>query len=169
MALSLHAKVLFAVLMILGTRASQSMSRPIMDEEAIVQKHEQWMAYHGRNYQDNEEKERRFQIFKTNLEYIENFNNNATNTYKLSLNLFADLTDEEFFATYAGFRVPSLPKTNKTTHFKYADQADEAPESIDWREKGVVTSVKDQQQCGKSKDPTLELFNTQKNVKFIGN
>ncbi|KAF2305313.1 hypothetical protein GH714_003641 [Hevea brasiliensis] len=151
MALSLQAKVLINVLMMLGTWATQSMSgRPFIDEDAITQKHEQWMAHHGRNYQDNAEKERRFQIFKTNLEFIENFNSNAINkTYQLSLNIFAELTDEEFLATYTGYRMPSLPKTNKTTPFKYADQADEVPENKDWREvEGVVTSVKNQQQCG---------------------
>ncbi|KAF2289458.1 hypothetical protein GH714_036340 [Hevea brasiliensis] len=150
MALSLQPKVCIAVLMILGIWASQTMSRLFIDENAITQKHEPWMAQHRRNYQDNAEKKRRFQIFMTNWEYIKNFNTNATNkTYQLSLNKFADLADEEFFATYTGYRVPSLPNANKTTPFRYAEQADDVPESIDWRKiKGAVTSVKDQKQCG---------------------
>nr|CAD1824013.1 unnamed protein product [Ananas comosus var. bracteatus] len=41
---------------------------------SVRRMHEQWMAQHGRVYKDAAEKERRFRIFKANVEYIESAN-----------------------------------------------------------------------------------------------
>ena len=65
---------------------------------------------------------------------------NAKGTFKVSLNKFAALTPTEYRAML-GFRPgPRRGKTSKT--------AVNYPESIDWREKGAVTEIKDQGQCG---------------------
>ncbi|KAK9046463.1 hypothetical protein V6N11_052350 [Hibiscus sabdariffa] len=58
------------------------MSRTIHDT-AIVEKHEQCMVDYGRKYESESEKEKRYNIFKENLEYIENFNNVGNRTFKL--------------------------------------------------------------------------------------
>ncbi|KAK9208996.1 hypothetical protein WN944_001357 [Citrus x changshan-huyou] len=60
--------------------------------------HEQWMARCGCVYNDNIEKEKRSNIFKQNVARIEAFNNKANNEkpYKLAVNVFADVTNEEF-------------------------------------------------------------------------
>ncbi|EEF42559.1 cysteine protease, putative [Ricinus communis] len=131
MALSLEKKLAIALLVVFSTWASQAMARQLINEDALVEKHEQWMARHGRTYQDSEEKERRFQIFKSNLEYIDNFNKASNQTYQLGLNNFADLSHEEYVATYTARKMPV-----------------EVPESIDWRDHGAVTPIKNQYQCG---------------------
>ncbi|OMO92540.1 hypothetical protein COLO4_17500 [Corchorus olitorius] len=89
------------LLFILGTLASQAMSRTI-HEAAIADKHEQWMATYGRKYEHSLEKEKRFKIFKDNLEYIESFNKAGNKSYKLGLNEFSDLTRDEFLAAHTG-------------------------------------------------------------------
>ncbi|KAK3206957.1 hypothetical protein Dsin_021003 [Dipteronia sinensis] len=57
--------------MVLVTLASQQATSQTLDVDFIAQKHEQWIVQHGRTYLDSAEKERRFQIFKKNYDYIE--------------------------------------------------------------------------------------------------
>ena len=47
-------------------------------------------------YKDIIEKKKHYKIFKENVAYIESFNNAANKPYKLSVNQFVDLTNEEF-------------------------------------------------------------------------
>jgi len=92
------------------------------------------------------EEEKRFQIFKTNVDFI---NENAKgNNFELGVTPFADLTAEEFDADHFGIKKPdnmwgSLP--NLGTH-RYNGEALAA--SVDWTTKGAVTPVKNQGQCG---------------------
>ncbi|OMO65327.1 hypothetical protein COLO4_31318 [Corchorus olitorius] len=120
------------------------MCRPL-DEAVLAEKFTQWMAQHGRTYAMKEEEDSRFEIFKNNMEYIENFNKMGNQTYKLGLNEFADLANEEFLASYAGYKMfPSV--SSKTKRFKY-ENLTKVPASIDWRQKGAVTPIKSQGAC----------------------
>ena len=144
---------IITMFIILVTWASQAMSRAMLQEASIVELHEKWMAQFGRTYVDSAEKEKRFKIFKENYEYVERFNNAGNNmTYKLGINAFSDLTDEEFQASHTGSKMPiSNPRFSKTiTSFKYQNLTNEVPENVDWRDKGVVTDVKNQGRCGKN-------------------
>ncbi|KMS99762.1 hypothetical protein BVRB_1g021250 [Beta vulgaris subsp. vulgaris] len=71
--------------------------------------------------------------------------------YTLSVNAFADLTTEEFVATHTGSRPLSRSRSASTglisTGFKYKNISD-VPPSMDWRDKGAVTPVKNQRNCG---------------------
>eukprot|EP00128_Syssomonas_multiformis_P012610 Colp12_sorted_trinity150504_noHs@4121 len=105
-----------------------------------------WAARHGKKYSVSELANRE-KIFLENLEKIM-AHNSGDNKFKLGLNRFSDLTHEEFASTW-------LPKTrfhpgNHTrSGLKLVFTAGvETPTSIDWRQKGAVTSVKDQGQCG---------------------
>uniref|UniRef100_A0A7N2R3A5 Vignain n=2 Tax=Quercus lobata TaxID=97700 RepID=A0A7N2R3A5_QUELO len=115
-------------------------------EDSIVGRHQQWMAKYGRNYEDDAEKVKRFKIFKDNVEYIDKVNSEGNRTYKLSVNEFADLTTEEFIATRTGYKISSQPSSPKTS-FRY-ENLTEIPTTMDWREKGAVTPIKNQEQCG---------------------
>lgn len=137
------------MLIIVFAALAPSMSR-ILDETVVAEKYKQWMVQHGRTYTLKEEENMRFQIFKDNLNYIENFNNNMRNqTYKLSINEFADLTNEEFLAYYAGYKISPTDVSSKTIkRFKYENLTN-IPDRIDWREEGAVTQIKNQGSCGK--------------------
>ncbi|KAL7243595.1 hypothetical protein ACSBR1_015904 [Camellia fascicularis] len=100
-----------------------------------------------RVYKDNAEKEMRFKIFNDNVQFIESFNSAGNRPYKLSINQFADLTNEEFQASRNGYKIPSHPRLSKTTPFRY-ENVTAVPTSMDWRKKGAVTPIKDQGQCG---------------------
>ncbi|RXH71460.1 hypothetical protein DVH24_018815 [Malus domestica] len=127
----------------LGALSSQATSRTLQDA-SMYGRYEQWMARYGRVYSDINEEEKRFNIFKENVAFIEYSNNDANKLYKLSVNQFADLTNEEFKASRNRFMGHEC--SAKTTSFKYENVT--APPTVDWRNKGAVTPVKDQGQCG---------------------
>ncbi|XP_027346457.1 P34 probable thiol protease-like [Abrus precatorius] len=60
---------------------------------------EEWLVKHGKVYNGSEEKEKRFQIFKDNLRYI-NEQNTRNHSYRLGLNQFADMTLDELADKY---------------------------------------------------------------------
>ncbi|XP_034605913.1 senescence-specific cysteine protease SAG39 [Setaria viridis] len=123
-------------------------ARELSDDSAMVARHEQWMAQHGRVYKDDAEKARRFEVFKTNVKFIETFNAAGNRKFWLGVNQFADLTNDEFRATKTnkGFN-PNAVKV--PTGFRYANVSTDAlPATVDWRTKGAVTPIKDQGQCG---------------------
>nr|XP_027067418.1 senescence-specific cysteine protease SAG39-like [Coffea arabica] len=144
---SLKMKTVIAFLFLLGLLAIQSVALRTLNDEAMVERHEQWMSLHGRVYTDDAEKERRFQIFKKNVEFIEAFNQAGKRPYKLGVNQFADLTNEEFKASRNGFKASSSLKLIRGASFKY-ENVTAVPATMDWRKKGAVTPIKDQGQCG---------------------
>ncbi|PIA31966.1 hypothetical protein AQUCO_04700082v1 [Aquilegia coerulea] len=108
-------------------------------------RHERWMTTYGRTYKDNAERQKRFQIFKFNVEFIETFNKNGDQSYVLGVNGFADQTNEEFIASRNGFKKQSKPRSSLS--FRY-ENVTAVPSTMDWRKKGAVTPIKDQGQCG---------------------
>ncbi|KAJ8531538.1 hypothetical protein K7X08_026972 [Anisodus acutangulus] len=144
MARMFSLRLIFASLLVLGMWASLVTSRTLY-ELSIAEKHEQWMAQHRRVYKDDIEKAEKLKTFRQNLEYIESVNKAGTRAYKLGVNEFADMTNEEFQATHNGYRISS-DQNIKPTSFRYENVA--VPDSMDWREKGVVTGIKRQGQCG---------------------
>ncbi|XP_031284405.1 senescence-specific cysteine protease SAG39-like [Pistacia vera] len=136
----------FALIFVLGAWAPQAMSRSLQDV-SMYERHEEWMAGYGRVYKDANEKEKRYNIFKENVARIEAFNKANDKSYKLGVNGFADLTNEEFKATRNRFKGHMCSELTKTASFKY-ENVTAVPPSMDWRKKGAVTPVKDQGQCG---------------------
>lgn len=140
-------KFVFAVLLLLQVWASHPTARTFPDA-SMVERHQQWMTQYGRTYKDEAEKAKRFKIFKDNVEYIESSNSAGVRPYKLDINNFADLTNEEFKATRNGYKMEFHHKSSTVSSFKYANVT-AVPSSVDWTKKGAVTGVKDQGQCGK--------------------
>nr|XP_043622665.1 senescence-specific cysteine protease SAG39-like [Erigeron canadensis] len=147
MGFSLNRSIILAALLVFGMWACQQVTSRTLNDETMLQRHEEWMTRYGRVYKDDMEREMRFKIFKDNVAYIEAFNNAGNQAYKLSINGFADQTNEEFKATRNGFKFPSTPRSRQSTSFKYEDVT-AVPSSMDWRKKGAVTPIKDQGQCG---------------------
>ena len=112
MALTLEKKLITIMLLVLGTWISQSLSRTLL-EESFIDRHEQWITQRGRNYVDGAEKKRRLKIFKDNVEYTDKVNNQGNRTYRLSVNEFADLTNEEFIATHTGYKISTQPSSDR--------------------------------------------------------
>ncbi|XP_010279091.1 PREDICTED: ervatamin-B [Nelumbo nucifera] len=146
MASACQCRSLCVTLFILSVWAPQATSRRLQ-ETSIAKKYEEWVNNHGRVYNNVAEKEKRFKIFRDNLNFIESFNSIRNQSYKLNLNKFADLTNEEFTSTSKGYKPSSKSRPLAARSFTHENLTD-LPSSVDWREMGAVTPVKDQQNCG---------------------
>ncbi|XP_058808974.1 uncharacterized protein LOC131674363 [Phymastichus coffea] len=100
-----------------------------------------------RKYTSEEEKERRFNIFRNNLDMIEELQRNEQGTGRYGVTQFADLTKAEFTANYLGLK-PVLRSDNDIPLPKAEIPDIELPENFDWRHYNVVTPVKNQGSCG---------------------
>ncbi|KAI3879097.1 hypothetical protein MKX03_018045 [Papaver bracteatum] len=107
---------------------------------------ETWCKQHGKIYSSPEEKLQRFQVFEKNLAFVNEHNNMENSTYTLALNSFADLTNHEFKASRLGLSGSDGVPRNYSSFL--GGTVGDIPASLDWREKGAVTPVKDQGSCG---------------------
>ncbi|XP_076283794.1 uncharacterized protein LOC143210642 [Lasioglossum baleicum] len=121
-------------------------------EEAATDIKEQYMfekfiKEYEKKYSSADEKQSRYEIFKKNLEVIQEMRKAEQGTAKYGVTMFADLSPEEFRSKYLGYR-PHLRQENAIP-FPEAEIPDiELPPKFDWRDHHVVTPVKDQGQCG---------------------
>ncbi|XP_047333083.1 zingipain-2-like [Impatiens glandulifera] len=119
-------------------------------DEEIMNIYKTWMTKHGKAYNGIEESEKRFNIFKDNLLFVD-VHNSEERTYKVGLNMFADLTDEEYQSYYLGMKYDARDQfvQSKLASQRYAASSGEnLPESVDWRKEGAVGPIKDQGECG---------------------
>jgi len=97
-------------------------------------------------YKNVAEERLRYSIFLRNVAEVE-AHNKAGSTYTKGINEWSDLTQAEWEEMYLGgykhIAVHSQPIKESTTKI-----AKDLPASIDWREEGVITAVKNQGQCG---------------------
>merc|ERR1712117_245538 len=65
-------------------------------------------------------------------------------TFYLGMNIFADMRGDEFVAQRNGYKAPLRAPVEDTTPV----DTPSLPSSVDWRDQGWVTPIKDQGQCG---------------------
>ena len=103
-----------------------------------------WRFFNNKTYESMHEQIYRSSVFYENLRRIE-MHNSLGLPWKMGANKFADLTRTEFRSMYiqGGY----TPRSN--ARFAYHPiQSTALPNSVDWSQKGGVTPVKNQGQCG---------------------
>merc|ERR1712013_449011 len=105
----------------------------------------EYVAKYNKTYETVDEfNMRREQFIKTHA-FIEETNNSNKHTHKAGHNKFSDWTEEEFKAMMGVKPHNAMLDVTK----KVVPQINgDLPESVDWREEGKVSAVKDQGSCG---------------------
>ncbi|KAF0310041.1 Digestive cysteine proteinase 3 [Amphibalanus amphitrite] len=111
-----------------------------------------YKAAHGKRYGSLQEELRRMRVYADSKAFVARHNAEfaaGRQTFTVALNRFADLTRDEVNALYSGLRARRRgPGPAAGTRRARRPSEPEPPAAVDWRERGVVTPVKDQGQCG---------------------
>ncbi|XP_052584110.1 procathepsin L [Peromyscus californicus insignis] len=133
--------LLLLALLCLGT----ALGIPKFNQTFDAQWH-QWKSTHRRLYGTNEEEWRRA-VWEKNMKMIQLHNgeySEGKHGFTMEMNAFGDMTNEEFRQLVNGYK---HQKHRKGKVFQEPLLL-QVPKSVDWRDKGCVTPIKNQGQCG---------------------
>mmetsp|Transcript_86497 Transcript_86497/g.242159 ORF Transcript_86497/g.242159 Transcript_86497/m.242159 type:complete len:362 (+) Transcript_86497:96-1181(+) len=132
----------FEVLLVLGLSAQSCAT------EDSVAAFAAYRLKHAKVYADAADEARRLANFQASLATVNEHNARPDKTFRMGLNQFSDMSDEEFEA-----KVLMKPQDCSATSDQVFVQAPphgtvDLPAHLDWREKGVISEVKNQGHCG---------------------
>ncbi|GFR15900.1 cathepsin L [Trichonephila clavata] len=148
---SMMLLVILSLLAVTEARIGPSLPNPHPSIQEIIARDPLWirykMAYH-KHYRGEENVMRRrtffenlISILKHNLDELK-----GLKSFKKGLNKYSDLTHQEYMKYLNGFKIMPDVIVNSTDWIPLVNI--DLPDQVDWREKGLVTPVKDQGMCG---------------------
>ncbi|KAL6654303.1 hypothetical protein ACP70R_007768 [Stipagrostis hirtigluma subsp. patula] len=170
MAATTLSRVLGALLCACLMAAAASGGRVDAGDMLMMERFRVWQNTYNRTYATADERLRRFEVYRRNVQYIEATNRRGDLSYELGENQFTDLTAEEFRAKYtmapeqalaAREAVEELIITTRAGPVgeggrssgggSYSGEDDgvaAVPYHVNWKGEGAVTPVKNQKECG---------------------
>jgi len=144
-----------------------------MSEEAEF---ERFTKQHKKQYKSHGEYRKRYGVWKENLDFVRKWNSDQSSAFEVGMNEFADLTDDEFAASYLNknlhdeylnsetFKSETLLQESSGVRGKATESEEakdnqgyydirwhkntgESPDKQDWTEKGAVSAVNNQAKC----------------------
>ena len=112
-------------------------------DSQIFKYFQKFVKKYDKKYSSVNEYLARYNTFRQNLLHLEN---NGLLGQQLGITKFSDMTQQEFARTYLTLNYNSLAYINANP--VQVKVTNEAPAAFDWRDKGVVSAVKDQGSCG---------------------
>lgn len=103
---------------------------------------------HGKSYGTVEERARRFDIFRSNVEKARALNARSGSSATFGVTKFMDWTEQEFSEKVLMRKQHGAQVPRREGGFKLRGAIEDAPSSWDWRDHGAVTSVKNQGTVG---------------------
>ncbi|AAS82707.1 ORF31 [Agrotis segetum granulovirus] len=115
---------------------------------------EDFVQKYNKSYSSEEERQIKFDNFKNNIRSI-NEKNSLSNSAVYDINFYSDMNKNELLRKQTGFKI-NLKKNNLDLSWNIkcnkklinGNPAVLLPDSFDWRDRHVITSVKNQRDCG---------------------
>lgn len=139
----------FALVALLGLTSLGLASAAINYREVLTEEWNLFKQVHAKQYGDHEDNFR-FKVFMENKHMVARHNQEAAagrKRYTLALNHYADLLHHEFVQLMNGYKHELKNDSKNGSRFLTPENV-LIPDSVDWREKGFVTPVKNQGACG---------------------
>lgn len=145
-----YSSIRMKILFVFSLFAAISISHCYVSELDVIK--EEWKAFKMEFNKIYEEVEDlfRMKVFMENKQKIAKHNQlfgQGKKSYSLAMNKFGDLLHHEFVSSVNGFKRNYKDSLSNGSVFLMPSHVS-LPESVDWRDEGYVTPVKDQGSCG---------------------
>ncbi|KAG6525297.1 hypothetical protein ZIOFF_015252 [Zingiber officinale] len=153
------------------TLSRQSEVVPDRSDEEVRMLYLEWRAKHHHSQKSRDLDEYRFEVFKENLRFVDEHDttaNRGEHTFRLAMNQFADLTNEEYLKDFSRLRRSTSQKFSSRRRLR---EGDDLLDSIDWSSRmsfahcSRAASASEELKTGGSKiilsaQPTLDWAST---------
>ena len=114
--------------------------------EASESSFQSWTIKHSKSYNSQEDRKAHFSTWLNNLNLVNVHNSRTDSTYRMGMNMHADLTNDE----YQTFRLRPRHSFQRPAAIEtiQVNNTFTPPTSKNWISEGVIVGVKDQGQCG---------------------